>query len=223
MGCKTVVTVLRSGGDFRPEHVQALHRQVLQWAPSGTEFVCLTDVGVDGVACLPLEYDWPGWWSKIEMFRPDIANYLGDFLFTDLDNVIVGPIEDLLTPDTYTTQAGGWNALSFIPEHVRAPIWNDFIREPVQCMRRFDRSNQPIISGVGNYGDAGFVSSHLPNAQYWEEKFPGQVINMAATLRVPARGPLKAHVKPVPADTRIVLCSTPQGRPWLLPMFQHLY
>jgi hypothetical protein len=50
---KTVVTVLRQSEEFRPCHVQALQQQVKRWAPAGTKFVCLSDVPIEGVECIP--------------------------------------------------------------------------------------------------------------------------------------------------------------------------
>lgn len=46
------------------------------------EFVCLTDIG-----------DFPGWWSKIELFRP--GRFKGRVLYMDLDSVITGPLDEL--------------------------------------------------------------------------------------------------------------------------------
>ena len=90
-----IVTVLKSRGtfgpsEFQPVHVKALQRQVEKWAPFA-QFTCLSDVPVEGVECVPLKRNWPGWWSKLELFDPELG---GDFLFTDLDTLIVGPLDD---------------------------------------------------------------------------------------------------------------------------------
>ena len=55
------VTVLRSGGEYGPRHVQWLARQI-------PGLVCLSDRKVEGVETIPLRHDWPGWWAKMEMF-----------------------------------------------------------------------------------------------------------------------------------------------------------
>jgi hypothetical protein len=64
------------------KHTQQLHR-----------FVCLSNVSVPGVECIPLEHDWPGWWSKIELFRPGLFN--DRVLYLDLDVTVVGSLDDL--------------------------------------------------------------------------------------------------------------------------------
>jgi hypothetical protein len=48
----------------------SLHSQVARYLP-GIRFVCLADTPV---TCerWPLLDDWPGWWAKMELFRPDI-------------------------------------------------------------------------------------------------------------------------------------------------------
>lgn len=58
--------VLRSGGDFKPEHVIRLSKQV-------KDLVCLSDVDIEGIKTIPLQYDWPKWRSKLEIMRPDIS------------------------------------------------------------------------------------------------------------------------------------------------------
>lgn len=96
----TVVCVLRSGGDFDESWVYALLEGVREHAAPGTGFVCLTDVGaIDGVETVPLLHHWPGWWSKLELFRPDLRSlfaevtHKGPVLFMDLDTLPVGPLD----------------------------------------------------------------------------------------------------------------------------------
>lgn len=210
----TVVTVLRSGGEFNASHVQAMQRQAARWAPAGTRFLCLSDVNVPGVECLPLKYDWPGWWAKMELFRPDLD--LGDFLYTDIDNVILGPIDDFFKyTDRPKLQAGGWTALMWLPKWCREAVWDWFMEQPEDWMRVYAQENRPQLNGIGNYGDAGFISNALAY-RTWETALPEQTVNVA-TLRVSTMlGP--RWVNP-PDGVRIVLCGQPH-RPWKLLMFR---
>ena len=97
----TPVCVLRSGGDFRPEHAQRLARQV-----SG--LVCLSDVQVPGVATRVLQHGWPGWWSKMEAFAPELE---GDVLLIDLDTLVLRmpalPAVTTVLPDFYRPELMG--------------------------------------------------------------------------------------------------------------------
>jgi len=95
---KRVFCVLKTGEfkngkksvEYTPEQVQWLKRQCERHLP-GIDFVCLTDVKeIPGVRTEPLIHDWPGWWSKIELFRFD------DVFYLDLDTVILNDIRYML-------------------------------------------------------------------------------------------------------------------------------
>ncbi|HEQ98819.1 MAG TPA: hypothetical protein ENO22_05710 [candidate division Zixibacteria bacterium] len=91
-----VVCVYRTGGDYSIEYVRRLALGVMKHLTLPHKFVCLTDedpyklrrLVLDEI--VPLHYDWPGWWSKIEMFA-----LMGPALYLDLDTVIVGDINPL--------------------------------------------------------------------------------------------------------------------------------
>jgi hypothetical protein len=57
----TLACVLRSGGDYTPEHVEALRR-----ALPGREIFCFTDMDVSAPT-IPLAHDWRSWWAKLEL------------------------------------------------------------------------------------------------------------------------------------------------------------
>lgn len=126
-----VVTVFRSGGDFLPQHVQALRRAVFENSPPGTEFVCLSDMSIPGVKTRPLFYNWPGFWAKMELFAPWME---GDFLFMDLDTVILGPIDDFLKPRPLTTFGG---ALMWLPGEGRSEVWRLYHENRKTIMREY--------------------------------------------------------------------------------------
>lgn len=207
----TVVTVLRSGGDFEPYHVQALQEQVYRWSPPGTQFKCLSDVFVSGVECIPLKYYWPGWWAKMELFRPDL---LGDCFFTDLDNVIVGPLDDILNTHGILLNSGVngsmWTSFMRLPATERHHVWDLFIQDPLTLMQFYD---SPMKRPP--FGDAAIVSMCLrKKAARWEDALPGQVVNIS-TMQTPF-GFRK------PPGARVILTHRPY-RPWSLSMFQSLY
>ena len=90
----TVLSVLRSGGPYDETWVSKLKRGVARHLSVPHRFACLTDVPVADVDhCYKLEHDWPGWWSKIEIFRPGVVS--GPTLYLDLDTVLVGSIDAL--------------------------------------------------------------------------------------------------------------------------------
>lgn len=145
------ICVLRSGGEYKPQHVKWLARQV-------PDLVCLTDIDVPGVPCLPLKYGWPGWWSKMELFRPDLP---GDLMYFDLDTVVFRVPEANQTTvlqDFYHPELVG-SGLMYLVEKDRHKVWEDWIKNPEQHMK--DNSRWP------NHGDQGFIGKHLNSANRW--------------------------------------------------------
>jgi hypothetical protein len=201
-----VVTVLRSGGDFGPAHVQALHRQIARWLP-GTEVVCLSDRGpISGVHVEPLRFLWPGWWSKMEMFAPWIE---GDLLFMDLDTVVVGPLDDIanigrltMLRDFYKPLRLG-SGLMFIPEEPRGEVWSQWLPAWSHVMRTYRVQ-----------GDQAFLQQMWSGAPaLWQDVLPGQVVSYKVDVRPTGE---------VPADARVV-CFHGKPRPWALPPSHPIY
>jgi len=92
----TVVCVLKSGGYFTEEYVTRLHNMVERNISLPYRFICLTDKkGLQYTETVELTNGLPGWWSKIELFKP------GQFgtptvVYFDLDTLVLGNIDDLL-------------------------------------------------------------------------------------------------------------------------------
>ena len=88
-----VVCVCRSGGVYNEDYVTKLKNSVERNLSGEYRFVCLAN---SSVPCerIPLKHAWPGWWSKIELFRPGL--FKGTVLYIDLDNVIVGSLNNLI-------------------------------------------------------------------------------------------------------------------------------
>jgi hypothetical protein len=88
---------MRTGGRYNPEWVDRLHRQVVRHWPVGRalRFICLSDAKWTApYSIVPLIHNWPGWWSKIEMFNP-VGFCKGHSLYLDLDTIIEGPMLQL--------------------------------------------------------------------------------------------------------------------------------
>lgn len=209
-----ILTVLTSrtlhGGapEFKPAHVKALQAQISKWAPDA-EFECLTDMDVPGVCCRPLRRNWPGWWAKMELFDPALP---GDFLYMDLDTVVVGPLDDFdqlskmtILRDFYRDgkkfKEGLQSSLMFLPESARQGPWDDFMANPALSMR--------LHAGGG---DQRLLEPHyIHTADRWQDVLPGQV----ASWKVQCKAG-------VPPDARVVVFHG-QPRPWQVGPFLHLY
>lgn len=204
----TVMCVLRSGGEYRLEHVVRLYEGVRTHWPDALRFVVLTDrkIGHAEIQEVPLAYGWPGWWSKCELFRPDLP-VLGDVLYFDLDTVVVGDLAPLAEGHQVTVLRDfyhrglvarrGWigSGLMYLPAASRAEVWLRWIASPDVHMTRCRQR-----------GDQGFLElcwNGREDVVRWQDVLPGQVVSA------------KVHVFPgrrIPTDARVV-CFHGKPRP----------
>lgn len=202
-----VAIVLRSGGEFKPAHVERLHKHIAMHLPSA-DVVCLSDVDV---SCqrIPLIHGWPGWWSKMELFRPDVE---GDLFYMDLDTSIVGSLADFANVDRLTVLSDFYfpqrvqSSLMFIPEHERAAIWEAWIADPDRHMRECTTRER--------WGDQGFLGQFWQNrAQRWQDVLPGQAISYKCHVRKSTRSDKEFGDGTLPENARVV-CFHGKPRPW---------
>lgn len=208
----TVACVLRSGGDYRPAHVAALRAQIEQHLTIPHRFIALSDCDVP-TERVPLNYNWPTWWSKLELFRPDIE---GDILAIDLDTTIAANIDHLVRGARLTLLSDFYHlnnpasGLMFLPERDRAVVWSVWIQDPTGHMARcagFD------AAGVG--GDGKFLGPLLgPRADRWQDLFPGQVVSYKVHIRKKSH-PRESGDGTLPPNARVV-CFHGRPRPWAI-------
>lgn len=170
----TVACVLRSGGDYDLEYVERLGEGVLLNGDPDN-FVCLTDVPAVSRYCetVPLERDWPGWWSKVELFRA----FRGPTVYFDLDTVIVGDLTDVLLQSKRApiTLLSDFYRPAALQSGVMA--WNgdwsriyEFFTERTAFLMDFHRR-------ADRWGDGGYIGSQVPGARRWQDVLPGQVVS----------------------------------------------
>lgn len=193
---RDVICVLRSGGEYRADHVVRLRDQLAQFGI--TTLRCLSDVEVPGVERIPMKYSWPGWWSKMELFRPDLPEV--GMLYMDLDTSIIGDVSTLFVDrlaimrDVYRPN-GLQSSLMFIPVADRHRIWSIWERKPNYWMRLFARG-----------GDQAFLERHwFDTAARWQDLLPGEVVSYKANNLASCGAPEGAkvvifHGKPRPWD-----------------------
>lgn len=197
-----VLCVLKSGGDYRPEHVHALRVGLLKhWPDKHANIICLTDqrLSLFGVDEVPLVGGWPGWWSKLEAFRPDIP---GDLLMIDLDTVFVGDLSDFasigklaIMRDVYRPK-GLQSSIVYIPQKEKAAVWNRWLENPsdnMMCYRNDQEFLEPLWMG---------------KAAIWQDELPGQLVSYKADV---CRG--TDRFVGVPKGARVVIYHG-RPRPW---------
>lgn len=217
----TVLAVLRSGGIYDWHWVSALRRGLMRHLTLEHQLVVLHDSirlpgGFTARASQerPLYNRWPGWWSKMEMFRPEHDD-LGDFLFIDLDTVLISSLDWLADVDQLTVLSDFYkpytrinSSFMFIPLEARAQIWNDWmIRGPEEMMRLY-----------GTGGDQAFLTRYwIERARRWQNDFPGRVVSYKSHC-IPGGPPDGAaavcfHGLPKPTELR-------DKCPWIWKNFQ---
>ena len=194
------LTVLRTGGEYQPEHVYSLQRQVEKHIPQA-EFICLSNVKLQ---CnrIALREDLPGWWSKMELFKIE-----GPCLYVDLDTMIVGNCDHWLAKiansqfaclrDPYRGQRN--------PKAMGSGImyWSGDV---TSVWDAYKKQNCPTkIPG----GDQEFLEQTIINAQYVQD-FTDDVVSYKADVRDGSYDWRKAsivyfHGKPRPWDQNEVL------------------
>jgi hypothetical protein len=90
-----VVCVLRQGGKvgYNSSWVEKLKNSISRNLNLPYRFICLSDCDVDCYR-IPLISTGRGYWSKIELFRPNLFD--GPVLYIDLDNVICGRLDGMI-------------------------------------------------------------------------------------------------------------------------------
>jgi hypothetical protein len=171
----TVISVLRSGGIYNYEWVAKLRRGVERNLNVPHRFVCLSDVPVP-CERIPLEHAWPGWWSKIELFRPGVIS--GPTLYLDLDNIIVGCIDALselpfdfaMMRNFHRPHMPGSSVMWF--GHAAPKIvYDSFATDPLAHMAHY----APLKDGV-YMGDQGFIWDTLERkVEFIDEVQPDMV------------------------------------------------
>lgn len=201
-----IVMVLRSGGQYTPLHARALTKQLTRFAP-GVGVLCLTDEEVQGVECVPLAHGWPGWWAKMELFRPDLED---DFLYLDLDTVVLGEMREVLAVEELTMLRDFYHperlgsGMMRLPKARRTHVWNRFILNP-----------QAYMAKHLHHGDQQFLQETWANSdpvKLWQDAVPGHVVSWKVDC---LRGI-------VPPGARIV-CMHGLPKPWHVAKFHPLY
>ena len=139
----TVAMVLRSGGGvFTPLWVERLVRQVRKHL-NPDHIVCLSDLelfpSMDPLRVSSLRHDWPGWFAKLELFRPGL--FSGATIYFDLDTAIVGPIPRLgetivhenrllLLDDFFRPNLAATGVMAWMPSPQTERIYHDFVHNP---------------------------------------------------------------------------------------------
>jgi hypothetical protein len=166
----TVACVLRwtPGCDYDVSYVTKLKAMVERHLKVPHRFVCYSNIDVP-CERLPLQANWPGWWSKMEVFNPEVP---GRIFFMDLDTVLTGDITamsqrtDLVMIHGFHGTRTYASGFMMLPESDRAEIFQRFTANPHRYMQEFKFS-----------GDQAFIGRNIKWAATWQEEFPRQLVS----------------------------------------------
>jgi hypothetical protein len=144
------VVCVKWGDKYSDEYPLRLKSMVARHLSLPHTFECFTEKPVEGVDCLPLTCEWPGWWQKIGLFKPGVLTT--PTVYFDLDVVMVGSLEwvaeyfecDLAMPIDWGSGALAGCIMITNGRGKTAPIWHQF--------------GQHVIDRLHPYGDQDWIT-----------------------------------------------------------------
>lgn len=174
-----VVCVLKSGGCYNLSHVVNLQKQLTNTQEGSYKLYCLTDMKVKpiewGIDFLPLENNYYGWWSKLEMF--DVMYPEEKVLYIDLDTIILSDIRHfldfdgdlLIMEDVYRRNKNYQSSIMVFNRYAAHEI-NEYVKS---CGIKFDKRRPPEF----RRGDQQLIQKSFPGASFFQDLFPGEIVS----------------------------------------------
>lgn len=167
----TYVTVLKSGGTYTPEWVRKIKAAIERQSKGFVEFVCLTDTPLPSdIYAIPLEFDLPGWWSKLELFRPELFTR-DPIVYLDLDTLV------LRDPKMLERQSSGFTAVNdfYHPGRLNscAMSWQgnySFI------LRKFLINRELLMAKYRKAGDQAYIEDVMAHMKSDFQFYPSHVV-----------------------------------------------
>ena len=199
----TVICVLRSGGIYSAEWVRKLRDAAERQIKRKHRFRCLSDVEVP-CERIPMQHDWPSWWSKVGLFKPGVIE--GETLYLDLDTVLTGPVDIknisvdfAMLQSFWKEEAVGSGVMWFSGDNVPHKVYEKFAKQPQAYIAHHERNADGVY-----VGDQAFVSDCLgqENIPRINDYLPGiKSYKMHCLRRLPADAAIVAfHGRPRPTE-----------------------
>lgn len=188
------VACVKQGAKYPSEYVNILRAMVGKNLHKLHRFVCLTDdpQGLDeGIEVIPLTENLPGWWSKLELFKP--GQFEGRVLYLDLDVVVTGPLDPLAETDGiikdwhlpgYNSSVMSWSGDEW------SLLWTEFTPQVMKDLRG-DQDWMNVCA------DAYSRPAHFP-ADWCISHIGTEQWPPAGARVVCFHGAVKPHMKPYP-------------------------
>ncbi len=102
LGDGVIFCCVKAGTAYGPEYVNNLAQMIARNITQDFKLYCLTDdpQGLDErIDVIPLPDDLEKWWGKLYLFKPGLFPKGERICFFDLDTVILGNLDEILTYD----------------------------------------------------------------------------------------------------------------------------
>lgn len=156
------------------------------------KFVCVTDDPEslpEGVEAKPVDPGIAGWWNKITLFRPGAFEPGEQVFYIDLDAIVTGDLGDFAAYD------GDFAIMrdAFRSEHMQSACMSWRAGSLDHVWTRWDGAGRPQHHP---HGDQAWIQMMQPEADYWQDMCPGQLVSFKADCMKQGR---------IPDDARIVM------------------
>ena len=173
------IVCLKWGDKFSTDYVNNLYYGIKRNTSLNFELHCFTEnsYGIDSaITCHDLpNLDITGWWYKLWLFSDEMPFNHGDkLMFFDLDTIITGNIDDILSYDCPKDLVGLRNfyrpqrfasGLLMWKHGTQTHIWNEFFKDPVTAQR------------CSPDGDQEWTEQNAKSWTLWQEEFPDQIFS----------------------------------------------
>lgn len=160
--------------DFSPEDVYRLHATISKHIHRKFDFYVLTNdlhCRVPGTK-IPLLFpdDWPGWWAKMELHRPDLP--AGRTLYMDLDNHVIRDLSPLLDTEGDLVMFAAPMEKRPTPGLVNRYQAATMLFTPGKFEWMYDKFKQDWDYYVEHYrSDQDIMGEWIPNQPTWPDKY----------------------------------------------------
>ena len=175
------VCVMRTGGAYNARYVNNLYNAVVQNVRAPITFSVITDNGANllpAINVIPLKHQWPGWWSKIEMFRPGIWKN-GRVWYFDLDTLIVKEMTSMILDERLGSEF--WTlADTVFPTRLASGVmtWMANSPETTEIYESFVPKADNIMMSCGTLGDQCWVGIVTKTRNFLQNLFPNKLVSM---------------------------------------------
>jgi len=157
----TIACVLRvdEGSRYNINDVKKLKKGFEVFLDTDHRFVCLSNIVIPMIETIPLVTDLKGWWSKIELFRPNLFD--SDVFYIDLDMVICNDLlpflnlcqgHDFLMLNHIKDSTPG-SGIMYWQKNDHSYIYDKFMKDPARYQQKYTR--HPKL------GDQAFISENI--------------------------------------------------------------